>query len=56
MNDVGSKLLNCIKSMSVNSLACARVRESESLCFRIDSGVRQGVACPLGFSMYIWMQ
>ena len=41
MYDVGSKLLNGIKSMYVNSLACVRVIKGKSGCFRIDSGGRQ---------------
>ena len=31
--DVGGKLLNEIKSMNVNSLACERVKGVESKCF-----------------------
>ena len=42
MYDVGGKLLNGIKSMYVNILACVRVKRGESECFRIDSGVRHG--------------
>ena len=42
MYDAGGKLLNDIKSMYVNSLACDRVNGGESECFRIDSSVRQG--------------
>ena len=42
MYDVGSKLLNGIKSMYVNSLACLKVKGGESECFRINSCVRQG--------------
>ena len=41
MYDVGGILLNGIKSVYVNSLACVRVKGGESECFRIDSGVRQ---------------
>ena len=37
--DVGGKLLNGIKSMYVNSLACLRVKGSESEAFRIGRGV-----------------
>ena len=40
MHDVGSKLLNNIKSVYINSLSCVRVKGGESRCFRIDSGVR----------------
>ena len=39
-NDVGSKLLNGIKSLYVSSLACVRVNGDESEYFRINSGVR----------------
>ena len=41
MYDVGGKLLNYIKSMSVNSLACVGVKVWESEYFRINSGVIQ---------------
>ena len=40
MYDVGDKLLNRVKSMYVNCLACIRVEGGENECF--DSGVRQG--------------
>ena len=40
--DVGGKLLNGIKSVYVNSLACLRVKGCESEYFRIDDGMRQG--------------
>ena len=40
MYDVGSKLLNGIKSIYINSQACVRVKGGESNCFRISSGVR----------------
>ena len=46
MYDVGGKLLNGIKSMSANSLACVRVKWGESEYFRIDIGVRQGCIIP----------
>ena len=42
MYNVAGKLLNGIKGMYVHSLGCVRVKE--------------GVSCPLGFSMYIWME
>ena len=42
--------------MYVDSLAPVRVKGGESEWFRIDSGVRQSVSCPLGSSMYIWIQ
>ena len=56
MYDVGGKLFNDIKSTNVNSLASVRVKGGENECFRIDSGLRQGVSCPFLFSMYIWIQ
>ena len=40
MYDVGGKLVNGIKGMYVNSLACVRVKVGKSECFRIDSDVR----------------
>ena len=54
MYDVGGKQLNGIKNMHVNSQAYVRVKGGEGEGFRINSGV--GQVCPLGFSMYIWMQ
>ena len=42
MYDVGGKLLNGIKSIYVNSLACVKVKGDGNECFRIDNGVRQG--------------
>ena len=42
MYDVGGKLLNSIKSMYANSLACVRVKGGEREWLRIDSGVRWG--------------
>ena len=54
MYDVGSKLLNGIKRVYVNSLACFRVKGCESECFRIDSGVRQVcIVSPWLFNVYI---
>ena len=53
MYDVGGKLLNGIKSMYVNSLACIRVKGGESECFRIDSGVGHGCITTFVFSMYM---
>ena len=45
--DMGSKLLNGIKSKYVNNLDCVRVKEGESECFRIYSDVRQvGIMSP----------
>ena len=46
------KLLNGIKSMCVNSLACVRVKGGESEYLRVNSSV----SFPLGSSMYIWTQ
>ena len=54
--DVGGELLNGIKSAYVNILACVRVKGRGDECFRIDSGVRQNVTCPLGSLMYIFTQ
>ena len=45
-----------IKKMYVNSQACVRVKGGDSKCFRIESGVRKVLSCPLGSSMCIWMQ
>ena len=42
MYDVSGKLLNSIKSMYVNILACFRVKGGECQSFRINSGVRKG--------------
>ena len=42
MHYVGDKLLNGIKSMYVNILACVRIKGGMREQFRIDSGVRQG--------------
>ena len=54
MYDVGGKLLNCIKGMYVNRLACVKVKGGESECFRINSGVRQGcIKSPWPFNVYM---
>ena len=54
MYDVGSKLLNGIKRMYVNILACVRVKGGASECFRINSGVRQGyIIFPWLFNAYV---
>ena len=37
---MGGKLLNDIKSIYVNSLACVRIKGCESECFRINSSVK----------------
>ena len=47
--DVGGKLLNCLKSMYVNSLSCVRVKGGESECLWINNNVRQG------FIMFPWI-
>ena len=54
MYDVDGKLLNGIKGMYVNNLACVRVKGGESGCFRINSGVRQGcIMSPWLFNVYM---
>ena len=54
MNDLGGKLLNIIKSKWVNSLACVRMKGSESKCLRINSCVRQGhIMSPCLFNVYM---
>ena len=54
MCDVCVKLLNGIKSINVNILACVRVKGCESECFRIDSGVRQVcILSPWLFNVYM---
>ena len=52
MYNLGVKLLNGMKSMYVNSLAC--VKEDESKSFRFDRGMTQGlIIFPKGFNVYI---
>ena len=52
--DVGSKLLNGIKSMYVNSQAYVRVKGGESECFRINIGLRQRfIMSPCLFNVYM---
>ena len=52
--DVGGKLMNDIKSMYVNSLACVRVKGGESECFRFNSRVKQGcIMSPSVFNVYM---
>ena len=54
MCEVGSKLLNGIKRLYVDRLTCVGVKGSESECFRIDSGVRQGcIKSPWLFNVYM---
>ena len=48
------KLLNGMKSMYTNSLACVRVKGGESECFRIDNVVRQKcIMFPRIFNVYM---
>ena len=42
MYGMGGKLLNGIKSMYFNRLACVIVKGGEIECFRINYGVRRG--------------
>ena len=57
MYDVAGKLLNGIKIVYVNSLACVGVKGWESECFRNDNGVRQVCIMSLWlFNVYIWTQ
>ena len=52
--DIGGTLLNGIKGVHVNSVACVKVKGSESRCFRIESGVRQGcIMSPWFFNAYM---
>ena len=54
MYELHGKLLNGIKSMYINSLVCVRVKGSESGCFRINSGERQGcIMSPWLFNVYM---
>ena len=53
MYDVDGKLLNGIKSIYFNSLACVGVKGDQSECFRIDNGVRQGCIVPFVFIVYM---
>ena len=54
MYDIGGKLLGRIKSMQVDSLACARVKGGESERFRIDSVVGQScIMSPWLFNVYM---
>ena len=39
MYDVGGKQLDSINSMYVKSLACVRIKRSNSWIFRINSGI-----------------
>ena len=40
--DVGGKILDGIKSICVDGLACIKVKGGERKCFRVHSWVRQG--------------
>ena len=54
MYDVSGKLLNGIKSMYVNILACVKVTGGENKCFRNGSRMRQNcIIHPWFFSVYI---
>ena len=54
MYDEGEKLLNGIKTMYVDSLACDGAKGSEIECFRIDSSVRQRLfLSPWPFNVYM---
>ena len=54
MYDVGGKLLNGIKSIHVNSLACVGVKWDGSECFSNDSGAIQScVMSPWFFNVYM---
>ena len=51
---VNDKLLNWIKSMYINSLACVRIKECESERFKIESCMRQGcIMSPWLFNVYM---
>ena len=54
MYNMGGKLLNSIKSMYVNSLACVKVKEGESECFRINNNMRERfIISPCLFNVYM---
>ena len=51
---MGGKLLNRIRSVYVNSLACVRVKGDESEYFSIDCGERHGcIISPWLFNVYM---
>ena len=51
---MGDKMLNGVKSEYVNSLACVRVKGSQSEAFRIDSGMRREcIVYPWLFNVYM---
>ena len=55
-NVCGGKLLDGVKSMYVDSLACVRVKQGVSEWFKIDSGVRQGcIMSAWLFNIYIYI-
>ena len=52
--DVGGKLLDGIKSMYINRIACIRVKGGEIKCFRINRSVRQlYIMSPWPFNVYM---
>ena len=53
MYDAGGKLMSGIKSIYIHILAYVRVKwgEAERERFRKECSLRQGLSCPLGFSM-----
>ena len=54
MYDVGGKLLDGIKSMYVNSLACVKLKGSDSKGFRIDISARHTcITSPWLFNVYM---
>ena len=51
---MGSKQMNDMQSVYVNSLPCVRVKGCESECFRIDSGLRKVcIMSPWLFNVYM---
>ena len=54
--DVGGKLLNGVKSIYVNSLACVKVKRGESEYLGSIVVWDRGVSCPLSSSMYTTRQ
>ena len=52
---VRGKMLNRIKSMYADNLACVRAKMDEREWFMIDSEVRKGFSFSLGCSVYVWM-
>ena len=55
--DGGVKLLSGIKSLYVDSSACVRIKGGvKESGLGLIVGLGRVASCPLGFSMYIWMQ